>query len=197
MGRLAMAVMQETPITSWLAQLKAGNPDAVQPLWERYYSALVSVARQRLPKDGCFDSHVVAASAFDSFFQRAMAGKFPKLDDRHDLWRILFTITARKACDAIEKRESGKRGGGWKKLNADTLDLLAGTEPTPEFVFMMIEQLNSLLDQLGDDQLRQIAVWKMEGETNQEIADRLACALRTVSNKLNLIRAIFSRGGKK
>ena len=62
---------------------------------------------------------------------------------------------------------------------------------------MMIEQLNSLLDQLGDDQLRQIAVWKMEGETNQEIADRLACALRTVSNKLNLIRAIFSRGGKK
>ncbi len=89
--------MHETPITTWLAELKSGNLDAVEPLWEHYYSVLVTVARRRLPSGGQFDSHLVAASAFDSFYTCAAAGKFPKLNDRHDLWRILFTITGAKS----------------------------------------------------------------------------------------------------
>lgn len=188
--------MQEIPITSWLAQLKAGNVDAVQPLWERYYSVLVSVARQRLPRAGDLDSHLVAASAFDSFFYGAMAGKFPRLGDRHDLWRLLITITIRKAYDAIEKHKALKNGGGRKKLGPDELSAIAGSEPTPEFVLMMVDELQALLNKLDNDQLRQIAVWKMEGQTNREIAQRLECALRTVSNKLELIRATFARAGK-
>jgi DNA-directed RNA polymerase specialized sigma24 family protein len=45
-----------------------------------------------------------------------------------------------------------------------------------------------LLEKLGDPQLRQVAVAKMEGFSNQEIAQRLDCALRTVERRLKLIR---------
>jgi DNA-directed RNA polymerase specialized sigma24 family protein len=49
-----------------------------------------------------------------------------------------------------------------------------------------------LLGQLGDDELRAIAVWKMEGLTNQGIATRLGCALPTVERRLRLIRKTWS-----
>ena len=39
--------------------------------------------------------------------------------------------------------------------------------------------------------LRQLAVWKMEGYTNQQIADLLGCSLATVERKLALIRATW------
>jgi DNA-directed RNA polymerase specialized sigma24 family protein len=45
---------------------------------------------------------------------------------------------------------------------------------------------------LDDDQLRCIAVWKMEGLTNPEIAARLNCALPTVQRRLRVIRKAWS-----
>ena len=44
------------------------------------------------------------------------------------------------------------------------------------------------LDALEDDNLRKIALWKMEGCTNQEVADRLGYALTTVERRLRLTR---------
>ena len=44
------------------------------------------------------------------------------------------------------------------------------------------------IQMLDDPQLRKIAVAKMEGYSNQEIAKRLDCALRTVERRLKLIR---------
>jgi DNA-binding CsgD family transcriptional regulator len=45
-----------------------------------------------------------------------------------------------------------------------------------------------LLDGLGDERLRQIAIWKMEGYTGEEIAAKLGCSPRTVANKIELIK---------
>ena len=50
------------------------------------------------------------------------------------------------------------------------------------------------LGDLGDEKnLRQIAIWKMEGLTNDEVAQRLDCSRRTVARKLETIRIIWSR----
>jgi DNA-binding CsgD family transcriptional regulator len=50
-----------------------------------------------------------------------------------------------------------------------------------------------LLEQLGDDTLRQVAVWRMEGFTRDEIAERLDCSRRTAARKLEAIRVIWSK----
>jgi DNA-binding CsgD family transcriptional regulator len=42
---------------------------------------------------------------------------------------------------------------------------------------------------LKDPDLRQIALWKLAGYTNAEIATQLDCTLRTVERKLERIRA--------
>jgi DNA-binding CsgD family transcriptional regulator len=48
---------------------------------------------------------------------------------------------------------------------------------------------------LNDPDLRQIAFCKLEGYTNQEIAARLDCTVRTVERKLEGIRAYWDTAG--
>ncbi|MGO8903190.1 MAG: ECF-type sigma factor [Isosphaeraceae bacterium] len=57
---------------------------------------------------------------------------------------------------------------------------------------MAAEKYRKRVESLGDDTLRRIAERKLEGYTSQEIADRLSCALRTVTLKLELIRKTWA-----
>jgi hypothetical protein len=69
---------------------------------------------------------------------------------------------------------------------------VVGDEPTPEFAAQVAEEYQRLLDLLGDATLQQIAIWKMEGLTNDEIAERLDCSRWTIARKLDTIRIIWS-----
>src|SRR6516225_2525229 len=111
-------------VTNWLVQLKAGDPTAAQPLWERYVPHLVALARERLhgTRRRGEDEEDVALSAFDSFCRGAMRGKFPQLTDRDDLWRLLVVITARKGVELLERQGRKKRGGGRLRGESALLD---------------------------------------------------------------------------
>src|SRR4051812_11256968 len=198
-------------ISLWVGALKAGDQDAAQKLWERYFDRLVHVARAKLRasrrRGVDEDEEDAALSAFDSLCAGAARGRFPQLADRDDLWRLLVVITARKALDQVQRRGRQKRGGGRvvgesALLGPDGdgevggLEQVVGPEPSPEFAAMVAEEHRRLLDVLGDDTLRRIALWKMEGYTNEEIRLRLGCALRTVANKLELIRKTWLAEGK-
>ena len=145
------------------------------------------------------DEEDAALSAFDSFCAGVQKGRFPQLADRDDLWRLLVTITGRKALDQAERQRRQKRGAvacgtrpTWRVAVATArqfgFEQFIGEEPTPEFAALVVEEYRNRLEVLEDDTLRRIATWKLEGYTNEEIADRLGCALRTVANKLKLIR---------
>jgi hypothetical protein len=80
----------------WLNVLEAtddrGAMDAdARVLWEWYFDRLVRLARHlmRNARTGMSDADDVALSAIKSFCQRVAEEKFPRLDDRHDRWRIL------------------------------------------------------------------------------------------------------------
>jgi DNA-directed RNA polymerase specialized sigma24 family protein len=198
-------------VTRWIDGLKGGDAAAAQPLWERYYARLVQLARAKLRAtrhaSPVEDEEDAALSAFNSFCDGAARGKFPLLTDRDDLWRLLVVITARKACAQVQRRTRQKRGGGFvvdegALLGGDAeripagLDLMTGAEPTPEFAAMVAEEYRRLLESLGDDTLRQVALDRMEGYTNDEIAARLGVARRTVARRLDLIRKIWMAEGE-
>jgi hypothetical protein len=44
---------------------------------------------------------------------------------------------------------------------------------------------------LGDDVLRHVAVWRMEGHSVEEIAGKIPCSPRSVKRKLHLIRNLW------
>ena len=130
----------------------------------------------------------MALSAFDSFCRGLKRGRFPDLQDRDNLWKLLVVLTARKACHLIRDEQRLKRGGGQTAGTAQELEQAVGQEPSPEFAAELAENCQRLLDLLGDDDLRTVALNKMEGYTTEEIASQLNCAPRTVERKLRLIR---------
>jgi DNA-directed RNA polymerase specialized sigma24 family protein len=192
-------------VSTWIEQLQTGEREAAHKLWGRYFSRMVALARARLrgrPRRMA-DEEDVALSAFDTFCRRAEEGRFPDLHDRDDLWRLLFTLTERKAVNLARHEGRLRRGGGGTVGEADLtgsddsgrggLDAFAGREPTPEFIAALTEEFEARLGSLGDDELRAIVLAKMEGLTTDEIVARTGWSPRTVARKLELIRILWSR----
>ena len=196
-------------ITAWIDGVRKGDSLAAQNLWAAYFEKLTSVARTQLEgaRKTAVDEEDIALSALKSFCMAAKDGRFEQLVDRESLWPLLVSITAHKSIDAIRHENRRKRGGtGGAEGNEDApgrrVDLGAGPEgisgfdfldagPSPEFAAELTDQFHSLLnalDQTGDQQLRRIAISKMEGATTGEIATELDCARRTVERKMNIIR---------
>jgi DNA-directed RNA polymerase specialized sigma24 family protein len=197
--------MDERSIAAWLESLKDGDSRTARQLWERYFTRLAHLAERRLgglPRRTA-DEEDIALSAMNSFMQGAREGKFPSLTDETDMWRLLVTITARKVSAqrrrhfAVRRHRGKIRGESVfaAKSGSDAaggIDAVEGPEPTPEFVAEMSEACRRLFERLNDRTLCDVARWKLEGCTNEEIATRLGRNLRTVERKLKLIRDCWS-----
>jgi DNA-directed RNA polymerase specialized sigma24 family protein len=182
-------------VSRWLGPLQNGDPAAVQELWQRYFLRLVELARKRLdqrPLHGG-DEEDIALSAFDSFCRNAVEGRFPELQDRDNLWRLLVVLTVRKVSIQQRNEARQKRGGGLPAPaamdeNSTLLEQVMSREPTPEMAAEMTEEYERLLRLLDSEPLRQVAIWRMEGHSVGEIAARIGCAPKTIKRKLKLIR---------
>jgi DNA-directed RNA polymerase specialized sigma24 family protein len=196
-----MAGDGEHSVTQWVSDLKTGaQSEAARLLWQRYFDRLARLAQARLRTvaQGAADGEDVALSVLDSFFKGAADGRFPRVADRDDLWRLLVTITARKAHN--QRRDEGrqKRGGGRVvgegafaaagPAGDDFLAQVVGHEPTPEFAAMVTDEYRRLFGCLTDESLRVVALLRLEGYSTEEIARSLDCGLRTVERKLEVIR---------
>ncbi|MEZ6047269.1 MAG: ECF-type sigma factor [Planctomycetaceae bacterium] len=189
-------------ITTWIQQLQQGNSHAAQKLWEVYFQQMVELARQKLhgAKKGAADEEDVALSAFKSFCLGARAGKFTQLDDRESLWPLLVSITANKSIDLIRYENRKKRAIPVEpgKIDQQLLSEIISKEPTPEFALQLAEELELFLDRLdqtGDPSLKQIALWKMEGESTSAIAEKLTCTRRTIERRMQLIMRVCEQEG--
>lgn len=189
-------------VTGWIQRVRAGDSSAVQHLWNGYFQRMVLAARQRLQgaSRGVADEEDVALSAFNSFCLGARAGRFPQLLDSQSLWPLLLVITANKSVDLIRQNNRQRRGGGLERLSgealAEALSGLISREPSPEFTAELTDQLGQLLKQLdgcSDPLLRQIALFKLEGLGNDEIANRVGCVRRSVERKLQVIARLWEQ----
>jgi RNA polymerase sigma factor (sigma-70 family) len=200
-----MAGEEPGSVTRYLGGLKAGRAEAAQALWQRYFADLVRLARARLrdaPRAAA-DEEDAALSAFDSLCRGAEHGRFPRLNDRADLWRVLVTITARKAADLVQHQRRLKRGGLIRsEANLAVAALADGgiaqapaRDPSPELAALMAEECRRLFEALPEDSLRRVAALRLEGYTHREIATRLGCGVSTIERRLRTIRAVWARRG--
>jgi DNA-directed RNA polymerase specialized sigma24 family protein len=204
-----MAVSYEDSITMWIDGIKTGDESDIQRLWDRYFERLVRLAAARLPARGrrSFDEEDVALSAFHSFCNRAGRGQFPQLSGRDDLWRLLATITVRKAIETMRHQTRKRRGGGrvlgesallvGEGASGEGLAEVLGREPTPDQVASFADDYRRFLARLREPVLLSIALRRLEGESVEEIARALNVSTRTVDRKLQLIRAIWSEDAPK
>ena len=175
-------------VTHWIDGLRAGDSLAAQELWNRYFRSLVAVAQSRLREfSGDASGEDVALSAMKSVMLGVRIDRFPDLADRTELWPLLVTVTARKSIDQVRRQTARKRNPAAVEPLSD-LRRIVGNEPTPQFAIELADELERLVLSVGDPTLRQIAQRKLEGCTNEDIADELGVSTRTVIRKLKRVR---------
>ena len=84
-----------SPVRIWVSQLKDGDPQAAQQLWNTYFLRMVKVARAKLhgAPSRMADEEDVALSAFKSFCRGTQDGRFPQLHEHEDPWPLLLALT--------------------------------------------------------------------------------------------------------
>lgn len=171
----------------------------MQTLWERYFQPLIRLARSRMSRGRrAAGSEDIALEAFLDFCARLASPeaeeRFPLLQTREHLWKLLTCFTIRTAFDFNQKqRRREKVVRGESALGPAGLAPFAGAEPALEFSAAVGE----LLDRLQDESLRAVALWRMEGFTVAEIAGKLDCSPSTVERKLRAIRSIWKSVEKR
>ena len=193
--------LSDSSVRKWVARLESGDDAAAQRLWEVFFDRLVHLAHHRLQARHrrVIDAEDVALSAFGSFCKGVEEQRFPRLADQYDLWRLLVSITVHKVLHVVRDQKRIKRGGLFRELNnlggsSDALaavNQIVGREPSPEFAAEVAEEYERLVKSLDDEELVELAAWKLEGYTNAEIATKWNKSERTVERKLNLIRKIW------
>lgn len=216
---------EASDITDLMQQLRDGDEEAALLLWNRYSDQIAEVARRTLQRSPSriSDEEDVVIVAFKSLLAGIRSGRFPEVDHREQLWRLMMVITTRKAAATLERDRRHKRGSGSVRgdsavmidvklsdaehVHADSgvlakrgdsdlaegFDRLEGTGTTPDIAALMADEAESLLQQLPDEVSRQLVCLKLEGHTHEEIADRLNCNVRTVERRLKQVREIWSK----
>jgi DNA-directed RNA polymerase specialized sigma24 family protein len=193
-------------ITGVIQGLRSDDPvvrdAAARLIWDRYFRDLLTLARNNLDKRIRLrtSEEDVAQSMFKSFCLRQQRGEF-ELTGRDELWKLLVTITIRKARNAAKAQRRDKRDiareqtlpGNDATGPADwVLEQMEAADPSPLEAAVLNEALELRLMALADPELREIALWRLEGYTNGEIAGRRECTQRSVERKLARIRSLWA-----
>jgi RNA polymerase sigma factor (sigma-70 family) len=172
---------------------------AARLIWQRYFHSLLELARSNLARRirRRADEEDVLQSMYKSFCLRQQNGEFD-LASRDELWKLLVTITIRKARNTAKAHQRDRRDVAREQTVTDggepvpanwLLEQMDAAGPSPAEAAVLTEALERRLEALDDPELRQIALWRLEGYTNREVADRLDCTERSVERRLERIRS--------
>jgi len=196
-------MVHDGSVTRLIQLLRSGDATerdlAARLIWRRYFRDLLELARNNLNKRirRREDEEDVLQSMYKSFCLRQQRGEFD-LAGRDALWKLLVTITLRKARNAAKKQARDKRDIAREQTIADrgdaesahwALEQMDASEPSPAEAALLNEALEGRLAVLEDPELRQIALWRLEGYTNREISEKLDCTERSVERRMERIRS--------
>jgi RNA polymerase sigma-70 factor, ECF subfamily len=189
-------------VTDWLL---CHDDEAARRIWERYVRRLLNLAQQDLERavQARMGPEDVVQSAFRSFFRRQADYE---LSDRDELWSLLVTITLNKVRNAnrhhrrqkrdVRRTQSDGAVNGLEGVGC-AFDLRRGEKPTQAEATALLEERNKRLHDLettGDPDLLRIALMKLDGYSNREIAEALKLTERSIERKLGRIRKRWSEG---
>lgn len=200
---LTLSTKTDESVTHFFNQLRQVDDEAAERLLEHFWPRMLGRARATLAgrPQRVADAEDVAQSALKSFWKWAKHGQHEGELHRDDLWRVAVTITLRKAWkqgrwarprglpDRWEINETGILASDGSQFRIDEV-----FEHVPVGDFDMA--CEELLDQLNDEPMRRIALFKLDGHTNREISEIEDCSLSTVERNLRLIRKTWTEKNK-
>jgi|694.fasta_scaffold12280_9 hypothetical protein len=184
-------------ITQWLQRLHAGEADAAEEIWIRYYPRVVRLAALQLIKsdDRSIDEEDVAQSTFRTVYLAVMNGKYPDIEDRRDLWRLLLVSTLNRVRRHHRDSHTLKRSVNELVTQDQSRRRLIMEISGPDAQAEMADLIETLFRRLDQEdptgELRQIALLKLEEHSASAIARRLKRRKNHVLQRIRLIRILW------
>ncbi len=189
----------EHSVTALIEKLQDGDSLAAQDLWSRFIDKMIRSANRRLKNlpRRMVDEEDVAVAAFEAFLRGQKEGRFERLSSREDLWQILAMLIERKAIREMRfqlaKQRDVRVARGESVFARDLgnsvqagLDNFA--EPDGKAVEVFTENVREILEQIKDPVQREIAIQRLSGYSNAEIAEQIGKSVATVERKFRLLR---------
>ena len=180
-------------VTRWINELKKGDAAAADLLWQFLQSRLIALASRQVGFSVSYDKEDVALDAFATLCEGIREGRY-EIANRNALWSLLGVITINGARKRSRNEKRLRRGGSFTrtKSNDKTLDSITTNELSPEDSYFALDECKRLLSILPNENLKRLAVLKVDGYTNEEVAEIMNCTRRSVQRRLKLIREIWT-----
>jgi DNA-directed RNA polymerase specialized sigma24 family protein len=177
-------------------RLVAGDGEAVGEVLGPLMARLTKLADRLLwgGRGGDADAEDAAQSAVRTYLRRASAGQFRAIDHSDELFRLLATITCRKALKQVRRRrkvidESALAVSFEGETSRQTIEHLTAVLPQEEFDLVCQEWFGLL----SDGSLRSVALMALYGYRQDEIAAAHGFTKRNVRYKLDRVRRIWRK----
>lgn len=177
-----------------LDRVRQGDEQAATDLFDRYVERLIRLVKSRLSGKlrRRVDAEDVVQSVYRSFFSNAQEGRY-LLNRSGDLWRLLAAITINKVRNQARHGKAAKRSVGVEESVADNESLMGispeavSKEPSPQELGVLLEEIESEMRDLSRLK-RGIVELRLQGHSNEEIADQIHCTERTVQRTLRQLK---------
>ncbi len=181
-------------VSRWIQDMRHGSDSAAANLWDRYFLRLMRLADSRMRSiPGVSTGEDVALSALKSVMIGLKSNQYPDLTSA-GLWPLLVNITLNKTNSEI-RRTLAKKRPKYSSVGQEVLLSLVSDDAGHQFSIELLEELERLVCQLRDERLKTLAILKLSGHTNEEVASQLNCSVRTVIRKVALIRRDWEERG--
>ena len=172
-------------ITKLLGELRTGNKDAESRLLQVVYPELRKIAGRYLKSER--GGHTLQPTALVNEAYLQMAAQMDQdWQNRSHFYAVAAQLMRRILVDYARQRRAAKRDGGRRKV--ELTDALAITDDRLEDILSIDEALVRLA-QFDERRCRVVELRFFGGMTEEEIADVLQVATRTVKRDWNVAKA--------
>jgi DNA-directed RNA polymerase specialized sigma24 family protein len=184
-------------VSGWIAMIRQGKSEAMEPLVKRYFERLSKFADRRL-RSGQNVSDAgedVANLVIQNVTSAIQDGQYPALTDRNDLWLVLMIAAQRRVIDC-KRNESFKEDHHtsirnltdlMESMNLD-LDEYLGEEDDQQRGLELVDFWEEMIKKLPEEIMRTVASHKLQGLGNREIARKMIMTPKRIDRIVHKIR---------
>jgi DNA-directed RNA polymerase specialized sigma24 family protein len=185
----------DSQIRPLISLVRSGDQDAAEVVFDRYAQQLARLAERHLSRRVAqrVDGDDVTQSVFRTFFRRTEDGEF-QIRSSDQLWKLLVTITIRKAQMQGRRHGAGKRDATLEANDSVALLAAMGREPGPDEARILDDEIERVLRTVPDHQrdlYRQVLELKLAGHSNREVAGQLNLQPRYIDRMIERLQDRF------
>ncbi|SPE34487.1 putative DNA-directed RNA polymerase specialized sigma subunit, sigma24 [Acidobacteriia bacterium SbA2] len=199
---------RKSPISRNTRKPEVGSADFEKAFFDQHIVKLVRLAAARMQKlrgvrPAALDPEIAAQSALRTVLRRINDGSIRTGQSVSGLWGLLCYKLNEKIIDQLRVAVAKKRGGGKvidatarpgrdsiddeKDVALDVFEVIENDEPTPEEAVIVSDLFTRAMAILPGDDYREIALLRLSGCSDTEIAEKTKRSLRGVQRNLEAI----------